>query len=801
MKPIKCLIASALLLLGVGQTVAHSGPAMRRPISPSQPAWIIHIDVWNNADPQKIIDLVPEDIRPYAIFNISTSSDDKRSADGPGIYDSWMKVCAQNRVWAMIQCASGAYSRMPEDDIYAYERYFQDYPNFLGFNFAEQFWGFGDEGQPTFEERLQLFAKLLPVCHQYGGYLAVSFCDSYYSGDKMPLAYMKRNNELRQELTNDPDHFLCFEKFTLKKNFLEIESHCLGAWLGGYAGQYGIRYDQCGWLTNNDETDQTRGGSAFVTASGAIPIAEHVMLTGETILDGPELIREQCTYEASTSITLDGFTRRNWAVFPQFNNISADLFRKILDGTIRIPTRQEVIDRTKICIVNDLPVSDGSYAPYVTPETLYDGLYRSASDQGGSKNHWLDNRWWTKTTGRYPAIPMVYDLLDKPAQQLKKVKKSEYDTHWPTIEAKQTELNGLFPEEYTGDIYAGRLENGWVTYNPYQYDEALTDGYRICSAATKRATGTVPFKYNTCEAVTFDYAPYSLGVMKEFTDEVTLYLSNYQVKQSGNTATEADPVEDIITIKGASAEPNVTWQDRGDHSASNVSTTWADNVLTIKVTHNGPLDLTIGCKGNATDRATAYNTAKIEIPVIAPEYEGTLQYEAEHADYKDINTCRINAFNDGFTGHCGQGFVEMGDSKNATLRDTVTLIKSGTYDVAIRYQSDEDGSVKLYSNGHDALYLLPNTNGEWAEALNTITLAQGENAVVIQNAQRVNVKIDCIRLTYRGGEPTAIRNVAVGQQGEPEAYYDLNGHRLKTLRKGMNIVKGRDGKVRKVLYK
>ena len=135
------------------------------------------------------------------------------------------------------------------------------------------------------------------------------------------------------------------------------------------------------------------------------------------------------------------------------------------------------------------------------------------------------------------------------------------------------------------------------------------------------------------------------------------------------------------------------------------------------------------------------------------------------------------------------------------IADTVTLIKSGTYDVAIRYQSDEDGSVKLYSNGHDALYLLPNTNGEWAEALNTITLAQGENAVVIQNAQRVNVKIDCIRLTYRGGEPTAIRNVAVGQQGEPEAYYDLNGHRLKTLRKGMNIVKGRDGKVRKVLYK
>ena len=85
MKPIKYFFAVCLLLLYVQQAIGHSGTAMRRPISPVQPAWIIHIDVWNNADPQKIIDLIPADIRPYAIFNISTSSEDSRSADGPAI--------------------------------------------------------------------------------------------------------------------------------------------------------------------------------------------------------------------------------------------------------------------------------------------------------------------------------------------------------------------------------------------------------------------------------------------------------------------------------------------------------------------------------------------------------------------------------------------------------------------------------------------------------------------------------------------------------------------------------------------
>ena len=36
----------------------------RRPIDAQHPMWLIHIDVWNSADPQKIIDLIPADIKP-----------------------------------------------------------------------------------------------------------------------------------------------------------------------------------------------------------------------------------------------------------------------------------------------------------------------------------------------------------------------------------------------------------------------------------------------------------------------------------------------------------------------------------------------------------------------------------------------------------------------------------------------------------------------------------------------------------------------------------------------------------------
>ena len=75
----KCMIFGAVILavlfLAVLVWVLSSAKAskLRRPISPKQPMWLVHIDSWNLADPQKIIDLIPEDIRPYVVFNISMS--------------------------------------------------------------------------------------------------------------------------------------------------------------------------------------------------------------------------------------------------------------------------------------------------------------------------------------------------------------------------------------------------------------------------------------------------------------------------------------------------------------------------------------------------------------------------------------------------------------------------------------------------------------------------------------------------------------------------------------------------------
>ena len=59
-----------ILLLFVVFMMTSMCAQQRRPIDSRHPLWLVHVDVWNKADPQKIIDQIPNDIRPYVCMNL-----------------------------------------------------------------------------------------------------------------------------------------------------------------------------------------------------------------------------------------------------------------------------------------------------------------------------------------------------------------------------------------------------------------------------------------------------------------------------------------------------------------------------------------------------------------------------------------------------------------------------------------------------------------------------------------------------------------------------------------------------------
>jgi len=707
--------------------------SLRRPISSNQPMWLVHIDTWNYADPQKIIDLIPEDIRPFVVMNISISishdvetSRFKVAEYGYEIAKSWVRTCAQNRMWAMVQMSSGGFAQFSDTDLSVYHEFFQEYPNFIGFNYAEQFWGFDDSNDPlspSWSTRINHFANLLKVCNQYGGYLTVSWCGNQWSAGINPIAMLKRNPVFADACETYTENFILCEKYTQQSFQSDMESICLGAYLSGYSGNYGIRYDDTGW------TDPSGNHDNYILATGGAPHLEHAMLTGQTVIDGPELIWTMCFREKwGTQPSTNGYKMLEWETFPQFDNFSIDLFRKIIDGTVRIPSRQEVIDRTKVVVINDVNSGSGDDI-YSTPETLFEGLYRMDGD-----GNYENNKSFFKKTGRYPTIPTVFDLSDDLANSFEiKVNKSEYSNKWPSIQSKVDEFNTLFDEEYTGDLYAGRHENGWVTYNPYKTGQ--------------NATASIPFKYNTCEKVDLEYTQYTSGVMKEYADKVTFYLTNFDEKNQSTLKTN------VIKIYGSTSEPTYSYTDRADHIASVLSKDWSDGVFTLTVEHNGPLDITINCQGTASGRLTSYTEANIIEPNKPAIYTGPLQYEAECFDYKSIVGTTNGGYDAPIRNYTGQGYLTFGTSSNASVRDTVTVIRDGQYQLLTRYSTSgsDVNTIDLYVNGSKvATPLFAGTSNTSVWKLNTqlVSLNAGKNVIEFTaNATGKDIVFDNIVVT------------------------------------------------------
>ena len=200
----------------------------RRPIDNEHPMWLIHVDVWNTADPQKIIDLIPAEIKPYVCMNLSFSCQydkDKGVYKMPRCavrtYKSWGTVCQKNGLWFTCQPASGGHTHIQDDDLVTFEYFFKAYPNFLGWNYAEQFWGFdegGDKSSSTQASRIALFAKLVPMHHEYGGFLTISFCGNIWSHGLNPMGMMKRNTQLLKACKDYPEAILWLRQLRMERS-------------------------------------------------------------------------------------------------------------------------------------------------------------------------------------------------------------------------------------------------------------------------------------------------------------------------------------------------------------------------------------------------------------------------------------------------------------------------------------------------------------------------------------------------------------------------------------------------------
>jgi len=719
----------------------------RRPIDNQHPLWFIHVDVWYKADPQKIIDLIPDDVKPYVCMNLSLSCQYdteknvyKMPQNAVRTYKSWATVCQQNGLWFTCQPASGGHTHIQDDDMETFEYFFRRFPNFLGWNYAEQFWGFdeaGDKSSSSQASRLALFARLVPLHHQYGGFLTVSFCGNIWSHALNPMGMMKRNKDLLQACKDYPEAILWLYKYTTSSCFYNNESVSWGPFVSGLARNYGVRYDNCGWTGALDALLGDNHGKKYPAAAGIGTVMEQMGSNGAAVWDGPELTwREECFHEVNNS-TVDGYKRRNWAQFNNFKGVWLDMFRKVLDGSIYIPTREEVLQKTKIVVVNDKN-SGNDEDKYATWGSLYDGLYKQNDPFNKGNGQWMDNYCYLKSTGRYGAIPIVIGLYDEAAKAIPiQVKKSAYTSRWSTQTRKVNEFNEQYPEVSKGDLFVNRYRNQLITYTPYTYLNKK-----------KEASAELPLLYNSCDSLKLTYGKLSSGVIREYADHIDFYLNNYR---SDTTTAQTD----VIIVTGVTTEPSYTLSKHttGATGYSAGATAQYDaeaGTYTLNVRHNGPVDLTIACSGAGSSQLSdaLAQPAALPTPNRPAEVNDIIIIEAEDMDFKSISNCCTDPYNryPNVRGHAGNGFVDMGTSTSGALRHQLNCKYPGSYDILVRYTcTAKAGNIAVTVNGTRQTVACEKTaQNEWRKVSVSATLKEGKNNLVITNAGALPMYIDQI---------------------------------------------------------
>ena len=741
----KTILRNLLLLCLLALSLSVSGQ-QRRPIDSRHPLWLIHVDVWNKANPQAIIDMIPKDIRPFVCMNLSLScSYDtekevyKMPQNGVATYKSWATVCQQNGMWFTCQPASGGHTHIQDTDLDTFEYFFKHYPNFLGWNYAEQFWGFdekGDKSSSTQESRIALFAKLVEMSHKYGGFLTISFCGNIWSHALSPVGMLKRNADLLAACEKYPEAILWLYKYTTTSCFYNTESVTWGPYIAGLANNYGVRYDNCGWNGALSVLLGDDNGKKYPVAAGLSTVMEQSCVNGGAVWDGPELIWTEDIKNLDNT-RVNGYTHRNWGFFPGFQNVWVDMFRKIIDGSLYIPTRQEVLGKTKIVVVNDIKTGniENQYGGW---NDLYDGLYKQEDPMNKGNGYFMDNLTWFKKTGRYGAIPIVPELHDNLAKAIPlQIKKS---AKWSSQRDKLKDFNARYPVVSTGDLYVNRYRNQLITYTPYSYFNKK-----------RTATATIPLQYNTCKELNLTWGMLSAAAVREYADHINFYLNNYRVDTIA-------PVTDKIVVKGATAKPSYTYTVgtetipatvAGNQPQATLSDTWdaATGTYTLLVSHCGSVNIKLSCQGNATGRSTDYlPDTSLESPKQPEAYTGPVTIEAEDIDYRSIQECCLSPYNvhPDERGNAGNGYIIMGTSKNGSLRHVFNANVGGNYRVTLRYMNtDKKGNLKLNVNGTEKKVGCAVTgNNNWSTVSLGFQFNKGANTLTIDNISGTNLCLD-----------------------------------------------------------
>lgn len=500
---------------------------MRREVSNEKPLMIIPLyakgtvykqeqpkyEFWGDDTLVEKWEAVPDDLKPYTVIelhpddlpNLSEDPYNQRETAAKDFYEHFLEIAQNHKdpktgeadpipliLTVFTAGNSKQYTAASWIDLPWIEEMYMKYSCLQGIFSTENYWVWtgGLESQA---------ARYLELSAKYGGYFIWS--EQNNGGSIQRVA----NHEgFRTAMEKYADNFI----FTFKNtpadagNDAPTASYMTGLWLAGYVDQWGGLMDTWKWY----ET-----GKWKLFAEGSVP--KHMQQGNRQWLTEPEALvgiealmvylNGGCVYNFEHPAYTYGVKNMQ---SPLYQYVIQEFFRYIIAHPA--PSREEMLSRTKAVVHGDFTeMGNGEFFAGLNTEMAVSPTY---------------------TTGRYgniPAIPKGISrekvdaafegrdirILDRNSSEL------------ASLAQKKTFFGNLYPQEYSGDIFAQRIDHRWFVYN-YKYNENINQ-----TGDDMTLTGTVGNDKDWTAKVEME--PHTYLIMDSSDNKVHIRLNNYRVNK------------------------------------------------------------------------------------------------------------------------------------------------------------------------------------------------------------------------------------------------------------------------------
>lgn len=521
--------------------------------------------------------LVPDEIKRFSAMSIDCSK----------IENVDIEAYAEENVGIVIQMENWiSHAKEPVISLAALEQLFKENKNIIGVSFVEQSCSYPNINAT----QIKRIIDTIKLC---GKYQALFVWEDMGYADRINVfAFAGQDSEIYKAIKDNKDYVVFVNKMNGSGQYFHTQSLLMGYWTSGLSTAWGINCEDFWWAEAGYGKSFTDSGGIQANCRNSLGGYDLMLATRARYCIPDALVGQMVGLAMSQGACWFSFENGERTI--HYDNQLVPLFSKVIMPLHRlaafsnaIPTRQQVISRIKVAYHED--DSEASIIKFPS-ENLFRDLY-------GSNQH---SEEWIKTnrvspefmpsTGRYYNLPVIAKLAKADAQ---KVFSTILDSKTMPAD-KKTFFNSKYAQNATGTsciMSAGAMN--FIT-NPYESTNSDTNfGNLKVNNGKYTLDGTLN--------------PYSYIYTLDMNNGLKLHLNNYIIDTDtaiwNNTSFSTHGFlreyvkPDCIWAKNLRTTKIIikgfTKNARILASGANVSKTWSNNTLTLNISHNGPVDITI----------------------------------------------------------------------------------------------------------------------------------------------------------------------------------------------------------------